>query len=54
MAKETKEVKAADASEDEENYLKYVMKGNTININMVAGATVIFQSGSATPPPPKG
>lgn len=50
MAKEKKEVEEVD--EETENYLKYVMKDNTINITVEYGGTLIFQSGSVKPPPP--
>lgn len=44
MAKEKKEV-------EPEEYLKYVMKDNTINITIKAGGMLVFQSGNPTPPP---
>lgn len=38
--------------EEEEVYLKYVMKVTTMTINVQAGGTLIMQSGSVSPPPP--
>lgn len=46
MAKEKK----TEETKDEE-YLKYVMKDNTINITIKAGGLLVFQSGNPTPPP---
>lgn len=41
----------AEEPEEEESYLKYVMKDCTINITAEAGSQVILQAGNPTPPP---
>jgi ribonuclease HIII len=38
--------------EEEESYLKYIMKDNTITINVYDGGTVIFQQGKPKDGPP--
>jgi ribonuclease HIII len=54
--KETSKTKTAEQEslleEEEENYLKYVMKDNTITINVYEGGTVIFQQGKPKDGPP--
>lgn len=50
----TKEKPKAEVTEsEEEEYLKYIMRDNTINITVKSGGTVIFQSGHPPVPPPK-
>lgn len=50
MAQNSK--KEVEEEEPTEEYPKYIMEGNTINITVKYGGTVIFQSGSVKPPPP--
>jgi len=45
MKEKYKTEKPEKVTEENEEYLKYIMKDNTININVYEGGTVIFQSG---------
>lgn len=51
MKTTTKAVSVQEPEEEDEEYLKYIIKDCTFNITVENGGTVIFQTGKPTPPP---
>lgn len=52
MKDKTKTVEQESQAEEDDSYLKYIMKHNNINITVEDGGTVIFQSGRPKDPKP--